>query len=47
MMMLLLRFGLSQIDVPMRESYMKAIVDLAERSAAAGISNMACTMARA
>jgi MFS family permease len=39
--MLLLRFSLSQMDVPTRQSYTMAIVDPDERSAAAGVTTVA------
>jgi MFS family permease len=38
---LLVRFGISQMDVPTRQSYTMAVVDPDERSAAAGITGMA------
>lgn len=44
---LLLRFSLSQMDVPTRQSYTMAVVDPEERSAAAGITSVARTMASA
>ncbi|MCL2329943.1 MAG: MFS transporter [Phycisphaerae bacterium] len=37
---LLLRFSISQMDVPTRQSYTMAVVDPDERSAAAGITNV-------
>jgi MFS family permease len=40
---LLLRFSLSQMDVPTRQSYVMAVVDPDERSAAAGITGVART----
>jgi MFS family permease len=40
---LLLRFSISQMDVPTRQSYVIAVVDPAERSAAAGITGVART----
>ena len=40
---LLLRFTLSQMDVPTRQSYVMAVVDPDERSAAAGITGVART----
>jgi MFS family permease len=40
---LLLRFTLSQMDVPTRQSYVMAVVDPDERSAAAGITGIART----
>lgn len=39
--LLLLRFSISQMDVPTRQSYTMAIVDPDERSAAAGITGIA------
>jgi MFS family permease len=41
--MLLLRFSLSQMDVPTRQSYVMAVVDPDERSAAAGVTGIART----
>ncbi len=40
---LLLRFSISQMDVPARQSYIIAVVDPAERTAAAGITGVART----
>ena len=40
---LLLRFSLSQMDVPTRQSYVLAVVDPDERSAAAGVTGIART----
>jgi MFS family permease len=40
---LLLRFVLSQMDVPTRQSYVMAVVDPDERSAAAGVTGVART----
>lgn len=40
---LLLRFSISQMDVPTRQSYIMAVVDADERSAAAGITNIVRT----
>lgn len=40
---LLIRFSISQMDVPTRQSYTMAIVSPEERSAAAGITNVART----
>jgi len=40
---LLLRFSISQIDVPTRQSYVMAVVRPDERSAAAGITGVART----
>jgi len=42
-LVLLLRFTLSQMDVPTRQSYVMAVVDPDERSAAAGITGVART----
>jgi MFS family permease len=39
--MLLLRFSISQMDVPTRQSYTMAVVDPAERSAAGGVTGVA------
>jgi predicted MFS family arabinose efflux permease len=39
--MLLLRFSISQMDVPTRQSYTMAIVDPDERSAALGVTTIA------
>lgn len=44
---LLLRFSISQMDVPTRQSYVMAVVDPAERTAAAGITGVARTMGAA
>jgi MFS family permease len=41
---LLLRFSISQMDVPTRQSYMMAVVPPEERSAAAGIAGVARTI---
>jgi MFS family permease len=41
---LLLRFSISQMDVPTRQSYTMAVVALDERSAAAGITGIARTI---
>jgi MFS family permease len=41
---LLLRFSISQMDVPTRQSYTMAVVDPAERSAAAGVTGIARTV---
>jgi predicted MFS family arabinose efflux permease len=38
---LLVRFAISQMDVPTRQSYTMAVVDPDERSAAAGLTAMA------
>jgi MFS family permease len=43
-LMLLLRFSISQMDVPTRQSYTMAVVNPDERSAAAGITGIARTM---
>lgn len=40
---LLLRFALSQMDVPTRQSYVMAVVEPSERSAAAGVTGIART----
>jgi MFS family permease len=40
---LLLRFSISQMDVPTRQSYVLAVVDPSEQSAAAGITGVART----
>ena len=42
-LMLLLRFSISQMDVPTRQSYTMAVVSPEERSAAAGITGVART----
>jgi len=42
-LMLLLRYSLSQMDVPTRQSYVMAVVDPDERSAAAGVTGVART----
>ncbi|HWP49839.1 MAG TPA: MFS transporter [Candidatus Limnocylindrales bacterium] len=42
---LLLRFSISQMDVPTRQSYTMAVVDPDERSAAAGVTSIARTAA--
>lgn len=42
--MLFLRFSLSQMDVPTRQSYLMAVVDENERSSAAGIAGVARTI---
>ncbi len=39
--MLLLRFSISQMDVPTRQSYTMAVVDPGERSAAGGVTSVA------
>jgi MFS family permease len=43
-LMLLLRFSISQMDVPTRQSYVMAVVEPEERSAAAGITGIARTI---
>ena len=45
--LLLLRFSISQMDVPTRQSYVIAVVDPHERSAAAGITGVARTVGAA
>ncbi|HYT69393.1 MAG TPA: MFS transporter [Vicinamibacterales bacterium] len=45
--MLLLRFSISQMDVPARQSYIMAVVAPEERSAAAGITGVARTVGAA
>jgi MFS family permease len=40
---LLLRFSISQMDVPTRQSYLMAVVEAAERSAAGGVTGVART----
>jgi MFS family permease len=42
-LMLLIRFSISQMDVPTRQSYLMAVVSPEERSAAAGITSVART----
>jgi MFS family permease len=46
-LMLLARFSISQMDVPTRQSFTVAVVDPDERSAAAGVTNIARTLATA
>ena len=46
-MVLLVRFSISQMDVPTRQSYVMAVVRPDERSAAAGITGVARTMGAA
>jgi MFS family permease len=46
-LVLLLRFSISQMDVPTRQSYTVAVVDPEERSAANGVTNLARTTASA
>jgi len=43
---LLARFWLSQMDVPTRQSYLVAVVDPDERSAATGLTGIARTSAQ-
>jgi len=45
--MLLVRFSISQMDVPTRQSYIMAVVSPEERSAAAGITGVARTVGAA
>ena len=45
--LLLLRFSISQMDVPARQSYVMAVVPPEERSAAAGITGVARTLGAA
>ena len=42
-LVLLLHFSLNKMDVPARQSYILAVVDPDERSAAAGVTSMART----
>jgi MFS family permease len=42
-LVLLMRFSISQMDVPTRQSYVMAIVPQEERSAAAGVTGVART----
>jgi MFS family permease len=42
-LVLLIRFSISQMDVPARQSYVMAVVSKEERSAAAGITGVART----
>jgi len=44
---LLLRFSISQMDVPTRQSYVMAVVAPAERSAAGGVTGVARTVGAA
>ncbi len=46
-LMLLLRFSISQMDIPTRQSYTMAVVDPDERSAAAGVTGVARTLGSA
>jgi MFS family permease len=43
-LMLLLRFSISQMDVPTRQSYVMAVVSPQERSAASGVTSIARTV---
>jgi MFS family permease len=43
-LVLLVRFSISQMDVPTRQSYLMAVVNPEERSAAAGITGVARTL---
>jgi MFS family permease len=45
--LLFLRFSISQMDVPTRQSYTMAVVDPAERAAAAGVTGIARTVGAA
>ena len=45
-LVLLLRYSLSQMDVPTRQSYVMAVVEPDERSAAAGVTGVARTTGR-
>jgi predicted MFS family arabinose efflux permease len=45
--LLLARFALSQMDVPARQSYVVAVVDPDERTAAASVTNATRTVAQA
>jgi MFS family permease len=46
-LLLLLRFSISQMDVPTRQSYTMAVVEPDERSAAAGVTGVARTVGAA
>jgi predicted MFS family arabinose efflux permease len=46
-MVLLVRFSISQMDVPTRQSYLMAVVTPHERSAAAGVTGVARTLGAA
>jgi MFS family permease len=46
-LVLLVRFSISQMDVPTRQSYVMAVVPPDERSAAAGITGVARTIGAA
>ena len=46
-LVLLVRFSISQMDVPARQSYIMAVVTQDERSAAAGVTSVARTMGAA
>ena len=43
-LVLLVRFSISQMDVPTRQSYVMAVVSPGERSAAAGVTGVARTI---
>jgi MFS family permease len=45
--LLLIRYSISQMDVPTRQSYVMAVVDPEERSAAAGVTSMARSLGAA
>jgi MFS family permease len=45
--LLLVRFSISQMDVPTRQSYLMAVVPPEERSAASGVTGVARTMGAA
>src|SRR5206468_11841582 len=47
MAVLLVRFSISQMDVPTRQSYIMAVVSPHERSAAAGVTGVARTIGAA
>ena len=44
LLVFLLRFSISQMDVPTRQAYLMAVVTPGERSAAGGVANMARTI---
>src|SRR3984893_14166490 len=46
-LVLLVRFSISQMDVPARQSYVMAVVRPEERSAAAGVTGVARTLGAA
>lgn len=46
-LVLLIRYSISQMDVPTRQSYVMAVVDPSERSAAAGVTGIARTIGAA